>query len=189
MLDERAADDVEVGGVRCEQRAVREHAVQALHDRVGAAQIVGHTVPAQAREQDCEALAVARVPPADAAGVAREGGGVGFAMRGVIDEHAVEQQLGADVRDRAPWTTRATAAQQAIVELAHERGRGGQAVERGIGRVVDLDATRDRPVLGGVEPAVDHGGEVGQHRAEQGAGLARGRAGNRCMPEEVHDPC
>ncbi len=168
---------------------MREHAVQALHDRVGAAQVVGHAVPAQAREQERETVAVAVVAPAHRGVVVGERGRVGVAMRRDLDEHAVEQQLGADVGDRASWSARAAAMREAVVELAHERDRRRQPVERRVGRVMDLDPARDRGVRGLGEPPAAHRREVRQHGPEQRAGLTRGGACDGRVPEEVHVPC
>src|SRR4051812_44910610 len=90
--------------IRSQQRPAREHPVQPLRDRLGLAQVVRDAVAAQPLQQDPEALAIPGLAPGDAARIARETAGICVAISGLSDEHAVEQQLDADVRDRALGT-------------------------------------------------------------------------------------
>ena len=168
---------------------MREHAVEALRDRLGASQVVGHAVRAEAAEQHVEAVAVAVVAPAHGSRVVGERGGVVIAIAALDHEHAVEQQLDADMARRAARTAGATGACEAIVEIAHQLENGRHVVKRRVGRVVVRDPARDRGVGRLGEPRAAHRREVGQHRAEQRRGLARSVARDRGMPEEVHDPC
>jgi hypothetical protein len=196
---ERAVDRAEIGSRGREQRAVREHALQALRDRVRAAQVSGHAVAAQARQQGIDArggagvrlLAVRAsgavlVAPADARRIVCEAGGVGVAVRGLVDQHAIEQQLDANVGDGAARAAGTAEGGEALVELAHQAEHRGQAVECAVSRVVVRDAGGDVGVGRVGEACADHRREVGEHRAEHEAGRRRLPARDRGVPEEVH---
>lgn len=162
-----------------------EHARESLGDRGGSLEIIRDAVLAQARDEAREALAVPGIAPRDD-WLVREPGEIGLAIGRLGHEDAVEQELDPDVSDRAARTAGAAEPFEDVVELAHEAGHDGQAMELRVGRVVELDAGGELGVRGVRDPRARHGLEVGHHRAEERAGCRRGPAGNRGMAEEVH---
>jgi len=162
-----------------------EHAREAVGDRRRPLQVIGHAVGAQPRDQPREPLVVAGVTPGDH-GVVGEGALEGLAICGIRHQHAIEQQLDSDVRDRAAWAAGATEPLEDRVELAHEAGHDRQAVELRVGRVMVLDPGGDVGIGRRCDPRARHRREVRQHRAEDHAGSRRGPARDRRVPEEVH---
>ena len=165
---------------------MREHAAEAQRDLPGLAQIVGHAVRAQASDERGEPRGMVGLAPRDL----RRGDGertrVGIAVCGLVDEDAVEQELDTDMRDRAARPPCARAIRELRVELAHQRRDRGQAVERGIGRVVQRDAARDVRIVRVGEACARHRREVRQHRAEHDRGRVCRPARDRRVTEEVH---
>ncbi len=164
---------------------MREHAVQAHGDRVGPAQVVGKAVGAEAVEQGGEPLVVALLAPRDL-GVVADAAQIRLAIAGLVDQHAIEQELDPDVSDRAARTAGARPARQLGIELSHQAGDRGQRVKHGVGRVVQVDAGGDIGIVGRRHPRTRHRGEVGDHRAQREAGGARSPARHGCVTEEVH---
>lgn len=119
-------------------------------------------------------------------GVVRDRGEIGRAIARGVDEHAIEQQLDADVGDRAARTTCTAAAIEALVELAHQRGDRCQTVKHAISLVVERDSARDVGLAGSGEPDPGHRREIGQHRAEADRRRRRSPTRDRRVPEEVH---
>ncbi len=165
-----------------------EHAGEAVRDRSRIAEVIGDAVGAEAREQDVVTRWIVGLAP-DHDGVVGERARVGVAVARLVDEHAVEEQLDADVRDGAARTAGAASLVEQRVELAHQAGDDGQLVERRVGGVVQRDAGRDVGAVRAVlrDPRARHRGEVRQHRAEEDARTLRRPAGDRGMAEEVHD--
>jgi len=164
---------------------MREHPAEADHDRLHGREIVGDAARTQAIDQHREPIRVARLAPCELR-VMRDACEVRAAIGGLGDQHAVEQQLDPDMRDRTARPARTAALVECVIELAHQPGDDRQHVKGRIGRVMDVDAACDGGLVRFRDPAAAHRLEVGQHRAEQDAGLGRGPARDRCVAEEVH---
>ncbi len=167
-----------------------------MGDGLGAVEIVGDAVAAQAREEDGEALVIARVPPRDR-GIVGEAARERVAVGGVVDEDAIEQELDADVGDGAARAACAAVAIENGIELAHQAGDDGQAVKRAVRRVVERDAGGDLGIGARLDACPGHRREVGEHCAERHArtgttgattmtGSRGGPARDRRVAEVVH---
>jgi len=168
---------------------VPEHALQPIRDRFDLREIVGHAEADHARVELREARGIVGLAPRDERGIDRERRQKAGAIRGVGEQRRVEQELGADVGDRAARTAGAAERGEPVVELAHQGEHRRGLVEHAVGPVVERDARGDRGVGRLREACATHGGEVGQHRAERraGAGLAELRpARDGRVPEIVH---
>ena len=165
-----------------------------MRDHLEVAIVVGHPVRVQAAAQPLEAGAAVGVRPADRlaaliAGGAGEGVEIGGASRGVVEQPPIEQDLDPDVGHAAGRTAAGPGLAQRRLGVAAQRVERGQAMEGGVGRVMQRYAARDRGVADGGQPRSAHPGEVGEHGAQGhrgalGAGAVPGR--DRGVAEEVH---
>lgn len=164
--------------------------MEAMGDRFDLAEIFGHAVAAHAVEEHAEVRRAFGIAPGHELGVDVERAQEARAICRVGEQRRIEQQLGADVRGRAPWAARAPELAETVVELAHQREHGCRLVECGVGRVMERDAGGDVGSHRIAEPYADHRGEVGQHRAERLAGRRPGAekrpARDGRVPEIVH---
>lgn len=166
---------------------MREDPAQPERDRLGLAQILGHAVGPQPREQRRHPLIVSWVAPLDRARLVCDPREVRVAIRGLVKEHAVEQQLDSDVCDGAARTAGTVATGEGLVELAHQAGDRWQHVKRGIRGVVEVDAGGEIDIARRGHPRARHRGEIGKHRAEDHASPGCGLpARDRGVPEVVH---
>ena len=124
----------EVGRIRREQRAMREHALEALRDRVGPREILGDAVLRSRVKQTANRAASPSSRHAMAAGIVGEAGEVLLAIGRLGDEHAIEQELHTDMGDGAARASRAAARHASLPSSsrisAEDRGQAVKCAHR-----------------------------------------------------------
>lgn len=170
-----------------EPRPPAEDLLEPEEHALGAPIILWEVVLGEPLVERREALAaIPREAQTERRGLRADGAEVGVAGRRVVEEQAIEQELGPHVGDGARRAAADPSGLEGRGAALVERDEGRRAVEDLVGAVMERDARADARVVGPDQASAAHGREVGEHGAEDEAGVGRGPGRHARVADEVH---